>query len=314
MTWPAIVALVLIAICLVPRSPLPLLYLSFILSTITTLSLNPIEGGTNILPVCAAFFVCKIVLAADRLPKAVDAAIEPAKLNILFVFLAYALFTAYVLPRLFARMVEVVLLNPNSNWPVALMPISANYSQSAYLTLSVGVTLAFLGENSSFRRHFIQAVLVGGLSLIVTGIVDFTLTALGDTDLFEPFRNAKYSLLTNAEVEGARSVGIWQHLRCVGCHSGLSAALLGKSVVAQSAGPAHHFRAGGDGGGFSVVHRLRRSWGIRGGLRGKLVAPSAEPGRARTGSAEMGGNCRGGGGGDPSCNCCARSRSDETDL
>jgi hypothetical protein len=288
MTWPAIVALVLIAICLVPRSPLPLLYLSFILSTITTLSLNPIEGGTNILPVCAAFFVCKIVLAADRLPKAVDAAIEPAKLNILFVFLAYALFTAYVLPRLFARMVEVVLLNPNSNWPVALMPISANYSQSAYLTLSVGVTLAFLGENSSFRRHFIQAVLVGGLSLIVTGIVDFTLTALGDTDLFEPFRNAKYSLLTNAEVEGARSVGIWQHLRCVGCHSGLSAALLGKSVVAQSAGPAHHFRAGGDGGGFSVVHRLRRSWGIRGGLRGKLVAPSAEPGRARTGSAGNG--------------------------
>jgi hypothetical protein len=30
MTWPGIVALTLIAICLVPRGPLPLLYLSFI--------------------------------------------------------------------------------------------------------------------------------------------------------------------------------------------------------------------------------------------------------------------------------------------
>jgi hypothetical protein len=210
MTWPAIVALVWITICLVPRSPLPLLYLSFILSTITTLSLNPSEGGTNILPgaVCAAIFVCKIVLAADRLPKAVDAAIEPAKLNILFVFLGYALFTAYVLPRLFARMVEVVPLNADANWPVALTPISANYSQSAYLALSVGVALAFFlqGESSYFRRHFIQAVLVGGLSLIVTGIADFTLTTLGHTDLLDPFRNAKYALLTNVEILGAKRV------------------------------------------------------------------------------------------------------------
>jgi hypothetical protein len=104
MTWPGIVALTLIAICLVPRGPLPLLYLSFILSTVTTLTLNPSEGGTNILPgsVCVAFFVCKIVLSAERLPKALDAAIEPAKLNILFGFLAYALFTAFVMPRLFA--------------------------------------------------------------------------------------------------------------------------------------------------------------------------------------------------------------------
>jgi hypothetical protein len=231
MTWPAIVALVLIAICLIPRSPLPLLYLSFILSTITTLSLNPIEGGTNILPgaVCAAFFVCKIVLAGDRLPKAVDAAIEPAKLNILFVFLAYALFTAYVLPRLFARMVEVVPINPDSTWPVALTPTSANYSQSAYLTLSVGVTLAFFlqGENSSFRRHFIQAVLVGGLSLIVTGIADFTLTTLGDTDLLEPFRNAKYALLTNAEVEGdKRIVGLMPEASAFGSSCVASVATL----------------------------------------------------------------------------------------
>jgi hypothetical protein len=231
MTWPAIVALALIAICLVPRSPLPLLYLSFILSAVTTLSLNPIEGGTNILPgaVCAAFFVCKIVLPADRLPKAVDAAIEPAKLNILFVFLAYALFTAYAMPRLFARMVEVVPLNPDTNWPVALMPISANYSQSAYMALSVGVALAFFleAESRSFRQHFIQAALVGGLALIVTGVADFALTSLGHADALEPFRNAKYTLLTNAEIAGdKRIVGLMPEASAYGASCVTSLATL----------------------------------------------------------------------------------------
>jgi hypothetical protein len=132
---------------------------------------------------------------------AVSAALEPAKLNILFLFLAYALFTAYVLPRLFAHMVEVVPINAASNWPVALTPISANYSQSAYLAMSAGVVLAFFlnGASRSFRSHFVKAVLVGGLSLIAAGIADFALTNSGHSDLLEPFRNAKYALLTNAE-------------------------------------------------------------------------------------------------------------------
>jgi len=231
MTWPAIAALVLIAICLVPPSPLPLLYLSFILTTVTTLSLNPSEGGINILPgsVCAALLVCKIVLVPARLPKAVNAALEPGKLSILFVFLAYALFTAYVLPRLFARMVEVVPINTESNWPVALTPISANYSQSAYLALSAGVVLAFFlkGESHSFRRHFLQAALAGGLALIATGIADFALTASGHSDLLEPFRNAKYALLTNAEIAGdKRIVGLMPEASAYGSACVISIAVL----------------------------------------------------------------------------------------
>jgi hypothetical protein len=231
MTWPGIVALALIAVCLVPRSPLPLLYLSFMLSTVTTLSINPSEGGTNILPgsICAACLVCKIVLVPERLTKAVNAAVEPAKLSILFVFLTYALFTAYVLPRLFARMVEVVPINAESNWPVALTPISANYSQSAYLALSAGVVLALFlkGESRSFRCHFVKAVLVGGLSLIAAGIADFALTSSGHSDLLEPFRNAKYALLTDVSIAGdKRIVGLMPEASAYGSACVISVAVL----------------------------------------------------------------------------------------
>jgi hypothetical protein len=231
MTWPAILALGMIAVCLVSPSPVPLLYLSFILSAVTTLSLNPSEGGINILPgsVCAAFLVCKIVLVPDRFPKAVNAALEPGKLSILFVFLAYAMFTAYVLPRLFAHLVEVVPINAESNWPVSLKPISANYSQSAYLALSAGVVLAFFlkGENPSFRRHFLNAALTGGLSLIAAGIADFALTNSGHGDLLEPFRNAKYALLTNAEIAGdKRIVGLMPEASAYGSACVIAIAVL----------------------------------------------------------------------------------------
>ncbi len=231
MTWPGIAAIILIALCLVPRSPLPLLYLSFMLSTVTTLSLNPSEEGINVLPgsVCAAFLVCKIVLVPHRLPKVVNAALEPGKLSILFIFLAYAIFTAYVLPRLFAHMVEVVPINPRLNWPVTLTPNSANYSQSAYLALSAGVVLAFFlkGESASFRRHFLYAVLAGGISLIAAGIVDFTLTNSGHGDLLEPFRNAKYALLANAEIAGdKRIVGLMPEASAYGSACVIAIAVL----------------------------------------------------------------------------------------
>jgi hypothetical protein len=206
MTWPAVLAWILIGIGIVPRSPLPLLYLFFAFGAFLSLTLLPAEAGTNLLPqaVCAVFLVCKMVLPQDRLARALNAAIDPAKLSLLFVFLAYALFTAYVMPRLFARMVEVVPLNSHSNWPVVLTPSSANYHQSAYLMLSVGVALAFFleGQSPYFRRHYIYAVLFGGLALIFTGLADM----LAPSDLLDPFRNAKYSLLVNAEIAGEKRI------------------------------------------------------------------------------------------------------------
>lgn len=212
MTWPAVVAWVLILAGTLPRSPLYLLYLYFVLGAFGSLTLLP-SDGFNLVPqaCCAVFFIIKILFSKGQLSRAVDMAIDPAKLGLLFALLAYSLFSAYVMPRLFADIVEVVEMNPGVPWTTKLKPTSSNVSQSVYLTLSVGAVLAFslVGENPSFRRHFMRALLVGGLVLIVTGIADLTFAATGLEALLEPFRNASYAMLINAEVlESKRVVGL----------------------------------------------------------------------------------------------------------
>ena len=126
-------------------------------------------------------------------------------------YLFYALFSAYVMPRLFAHMVEIITMNSEVPWATPLEPTMSNIAQSCYMTLSVGVALVFAlsGENAYFRRHYLQALLIGGLVLIATGIADLMLSAAGLGSLLEPFRNA-YRLLVDSEVAGGtkRVVGL----------------------------------------------------------------------------------------------------------
>src|SRR5580693_50286 len=76
------------------------------------------------------------------------------------------------------------------------------------MALSIGVTLAFtlVGGGTNFQRHYLQAVLLGGIRLIGTGLVDFLLATAGLADLLEPFRNASYALLVDVEAAGAKRV------------------------------------------------------------------------------------------------------------
>ncbi len=206
MTWPAVVAWILLFVGLVSRSPLVLLYLLFGFGAFTSLSIVP---GVNVLSqsVCAVFFVSRILLSKGQLSRALDAAIDPARLGLIFAFLLYGLFSAYVMPRLFANLVETVALNPDVSWATVLKPTSSNLFQALYMTASVGVVFAFAlsGENATFRRHYLQALLIGGLVLIATGLADLTLSAAGLASLLEPFRNA-YTLLVDNEVMGSKRV------------------------------------------------------------------------------------------------------------
>jgi hypothetical protein len=212
MTWPAVVAWILIVLGLLPRSPLYLLYLYFALGPFASLSLLG-EASVPLIPqaCCGVFLVCKILFSKGQLSRAFDAAIDPARLGLLFAFLVLALFSAYEMPRLFAHMVEVIPTNPEVGWATMLEPTSANISQSAYMTLSVGIALVFAlsGENASFRHHYMRALWVGTLVLIATGLADITLTTAGLAGLLEPFRNA-YAQLNNVEgpVLGKRVVGL----------------------------------------------------------------------------------------------------------
>jgi hypothetical protein len=209
MTWPAVVALLLMFFAMLPRSPYFLLYLFFGFGPFASLSMLGDAGGVNILPqsVCGVLLVCKLLLAKGQIPRAFDVAIDPSKLGFLFAFLFYGLFSAYVMPRLFAHMMEIVEMNPVNPGVSLLQPAMANYNQSAYMMLSVGIALAFAvyAERANFRRHYIQALWVMGVVLIATGLVDLFMAAAGLESLLEPFRNA-YSILSKAEVLGAKRV------------------------------------------------------------------------------------------------------------
>jgi hypothetical protein len=209
MTWPAVVALVLMFLAMLPRSPYFLLYLFFGLAPFGSLSMLGDTGGVNILPqsVCGVLLVCKLLLAKGQIPRAFDAAIDPAKLGFLFAFLFYALFSAYVMPRFFAHMMEIVEMNPVNPGVSLLEPAMANYNQSAYMMLSVGIALAFAvyADQANFRRHYIQALWVMGVVAIATGLADLFMAAAGLESFLEPFRNA-YSILSKAEVLGAKRV------------------------------------------------------------------------------------------------------------
>jgi hypothetical protein len=210
MTWPAVLFWILIVIGVFSRGPI-LLYLFFMFGPFAALTMVPAESiGVNLLPqsVCAVFLVCKVILSKGQLPRAFEAAIDPARLGLLFIFLIYGFFTAYVMPRLFAHMVEVMPMNATVPWAVLLEPTSGNFTQPAYMALSVGMALAFYmdGRSASFRRHYLQAILLGSLVLIATGFVDMTFSAAGLGDLLEPFRNATYGLLVNVEIGGSKRV------------------------------------------------------------------------------------------------------------
>jgi len=157
MTWPAVVVWILILPGIFLSSPLYLLYLFFSLGAFGSLSVLPGESVVLVPQACCGvFLVSKNLLSKGQLSRAIDAAIDPGRLGLLFAFLFYALFSAYVMPRLFAHMVEIITINSEVPWATPLEPTMSNIAQSCYMTLSVGVALVFAlsGENAYFRRHY----------------------------------------------------------------------------------------------------------------------------------------------------------------
>lgn len=209
MTWPAIVFWLLIVIGVFTRGPL-LLYLFFAAGSFGSLQMVPGEGvgGANLLPqsVIAAFLILKIVLKNGQIARAIEAALDPGRLALLFLFLAYGFLSAYTMPRLFMHSVEVIPISVQLPWAVLLEPSAANITQPAYMALSIGMALAFTleAERSEFRWHYLVGSLIGGVVAIGTGFGDMVLSSVGLADLLEPFRNATYGLMLDIEIVGGR--------------------------------------------------------------------------------------------------------------
>jgi hypothetical protein len=136
------------------------------------------------------------------------------------------------MPRLFEHMVEVIPVAVTLPWAVLLQPTAANFTQPAYLTLSAGMIVVFtlMGEHHSFQRHYLRALLLGGLVLIGTGLLDMTMSSLGLADLLAPFRNTTGLPLANDHVLGVkRIVGLMPEASSYGgvcCEAAIALAFL----------------------------------------------------------------------------------------
>lgn len=169
-----------------------------------------ITAGMNILPqsMFAVVLILK-VLAPHILsfsPQLLNA-VRLRNLGYLCLFLLAGIAATAIMPRLFAG--EVVIVPMRENRAADLLgPIQANFTQAAYVSLSVltALTVALMAEQKEFTRSLLLGVLVGGVVCVATGFIDLAAATTGMEIMLAPFRNAEYSFLTNSDVGGVRRV------------------------------------------------------------------------------------------------------------
>jgi len=171
-----------------------------------------ITGGLTFSPatMVSLIFSARVLLTPQSLGVVREAAYDFRRLGLLMLFWCTAVVVTLFAPRLFAGRVEVIemratLLVLRS---VALQPTTQNITQLCYLTVSVGTTLAFASALSrpGWWKTILQAMLLGGVVTIVTGLMDM---APPLSAVLAPFRTATYALLTDVEVMGVkRLVGL----------------------------------------------------------------------------------------------------------
>jgi hypothetical protein len=177
-----------------------------------SLALLPVEitGGLSFFPqsVFAVVLILK-VLVPQMLPPSprLVTLLHLRHLGFLALFLLIGVISTVIMPQLFFEDVIIYPMRENSA-PDLLRPIQANFSQSAYVALSVLTVfaVALIASERGFLRTLLTAVLVGGVVTVATGLIDIAAASTGMSGLLEPFRNANYAFFTHTEAAGMRRV------------------------------------------------------------------------------------------------------------
>jgi hypothetical protein len=212
-TWPAALLWVLILAAALSRGPL-ILYLFSSTVIFGALSMAPaaVTGGLN-LPaqtVCAAVLIVKVMLRSNNLSMALRHGLDIRKLGLLGFFMVYILATTLIYPRLFGGQVQLYSLNAAGSL-TPLGPSSTNFTQTIYLLISSAMVFVFgmAGRSDIFRRHYMRSVLLGGVALVGSGILDLACNLAGKSSLLTPFHNATYNSLDTVSLAGTyRVVGL----------------------------------------------------------------------------------------------------------
>ena len=166
-----------------------------------------VGGGVNLLPQSVAV----LVFAARIFSRGVspELVLKPLMnwrgFALFAAFVAYAIFTAMVLPHMFEGRVDVIPMDDPVRQP--LHPSGANFNQSAYLVVDLIAAMTLFvylrrGEGEA-REKLFGALLVSGALYVATGLIEYS-GAL--PQVVASFRNASYNLFSNTEIAGVRRI------------------------------------------------------------------------------------------------------------
>lgn len=163
-------------------------------------------------PIVAILLIGRELGSARGFSEAVDAALKPSSLLLLFIFWIVAGVATAFMPRLYAGQVEVVPVRVSEFSSTAMLaPTIQNLSQFVYISISVMTVFVFASmfRSHPMRRHAVVALSIGATMTVVTGFLDFAAQYVPLQDVLELFRTASYALLTDVEIlDSKRVVGL----------------------------------------------------------------------------------------------------------
>ncbi|GAB3371466.1 hypothetical protein [Azotobacter armeniacus] len=185
-----------------------LLYLFFGSMPFGAFAVIPPEltGGLTLTPtpMVELLIIMRSLLSRDGLKFFFAAARSPRRLLLLFLFWLVAIITTIFMPRFFGGEVTVipVRLDFSSLGGAPLVPTTQNFSQLAYMTISVFAVFAFarMLRDPAQRQHVLSAMCLGAALVIFTGFLDFLTQYVALDSVLKPFRTATYALLTEVKI------------------------------------------------------------------------------------------------------------------
>ena len=190
-----------------------LLYLFFASMAFGSFAVVPPELTSGLTltptPVVALLIILRSLCSLGGMKFCVAALRSPKRLLLLFMFWLVALVTAFFMPRLFAW--EVIIIPVRLTLATVgepLIPSPQNFSQLAYLTISVFATLAFARtlRAAEQRQHALQAMCLGATMVVMTGLLDYMAQYVALDGVLQPFRTATYALMTEVQILGNKRV------------------------------------------------------------------------------------------------------------
>ncbi|WP_198341818.1 hypothetical protein [Oceanisphaera avium] len=153
--------------------------------------------------------IIKVLLNKDGMVFFLAQAMKRNRLLLLFLFWVVAVVITLFMPRLFAGEVSIIPVRfTGFTLGDPLTPTSQNFSQLAYLSISIAYVFATfrLLRNAEYYGYLIKAILLGAVLVVVTGALDYLDYFVDIDPLLAPFRTASYALLVEVEIMGGKRV------------------------------------------------------------------------------------------------------------